>query len=304
MPTAQPGIFAEDSIHHYFLEYAIAADTDSTVLNAAIAEALRAAAGAPAAQLVFAAGDRLRQCFDTADIPDTLRPFATIEGWEAHRAPATQRELLFWIHGASPGPVFDCARRVHQVLASTAHLELDLPAFVYHDSRDLTGFIDGTANPTGADARAAALIPAGAPGTTGSFVLTQRWVHDLDAFHALPTAEQERVIGRTKADSVELSAEEMPAGAHVNRTDITVDGVPQEIYRRSVPYGTVQEHGLYFLAFACDLSRFRVLLEGMFGVSGDGEHDRLIEYSTPVTGSFWYAPPVETLEAAFGVRPA
>lgn len=233
-----------------------------------------------------------------------LRPFATIEGWEAHRAPSTQRELLFWIHGVNPSAVFDRARRVHRPLASVARLELDLPAFVYHNSRDLTGFIDGTANPTGADARAAALIPAGVPGTGGSFVLTQRWLHNLDAFHALPTAEQERVIGRTKADSVELSAEAMPAEAHVNRTDVTVDGVPQEIFRRSVPYGTVREHGLYFLAFACDLSRFTVLIERMFGLSDDGRHDRLIEFSTPVTGSFWYAPPQETLDAVFGAPPA
>jgi putative iron-dependent peroxidase len=120
-------------------------------------------------------------------------------------------------------------------------------------------------------------------------------VHDLDAFNAMPQAEQEQVIGRTKPDSIELEGDAMPASSHVSRTDVSEDGVALKIYRRSAPFGSVGRHGLYFLAFSCDPHRFDVQLRRMFGVSGDGEHDRLIEFSEPVSGSYWFAPSIEDL---------
>jgi putative iron-dependent peroxidase len=122
-------------------------------------------------------------------------------------------------------------------------------------------------------------------------------VHDSDAFLALPEPEQERVIGRTKPDSIELEGDAMPPDSHVSRTDVSVDGVPQKIYRRSVPFGSVGEHGLYFLAFACDLRRFEIQLRRMFGVADDGEHDRLIEFSKPTTGSYWFAPSEQAMRS-------
>ncbi len=140
-----------------------------------------------------------------------------------------------------------------------------------------------------------ALVPQGQPGAGGAFVLSQKWVHDLEAFGALPVAEQERVIGRSKADSIELEGAAMPADSHVSRSDVTLDGVAQKIYRRSTPFGGVAEHGLYFLAFSCELSRFEVQLRRMFGVSGDGLHDRLMAFSRPLTGSYWFAPAEDDL---------
>ncbi|MDH5749785.1 MAG: Dyp-type peroxidase, partial [Rhodospirillales bacterium] len=167
--------------------------------------------------------------------------------------------------------------------------------FLYRDSRDLTGFIDGTANPKGGDIQIAALIPEGSNEAGGALMLSQRWVHDLEAFGKVPVAEQERIIGRTKPDSIELEGDAMPPDSHVSRTDVKVGEIAQKIYRRSFPIGTAAEHGLYFLAFACDIGRFQVQLERMFGVAGDGVHDRLIEFSKPVTGSYWFAPSMETL---------
>ncbi len=98
-------------------------------------------------------------------------------------------------------------------------------------------------------------MPQRRPGAGGAFVLSQKWVHDLEAFRALPIPEQECVIGRTKADSIELEGAAMPATSHVSRTDVKVDGVAQKIYRRSTPFGGAAELGLYFLAFACELPR-------------------------------------------------
>jgi putative iron-dependent peroxidase len=167
---------------------------------------------------------------------------------------------------------------------------------VHRDSRDLTGFIDGSANPMTHEAPEAALIPDGQPGAGGAHVLVMRWIHDLDAFEQLPTREQERVIGRSKPSSIEMTGEALPPDAHIARVQIT-DPAGEElpIYRRSVPYGTVAEHGLYFVAFSADRSRFDHMLARMFGTDADGIHDRITDFSRPVTGSFYFAPSLTTL---------
>jgi putative iron-dependent peroxidase len=176
------------------------------------------------------------------------------------------------------------------------------PCFVHRDSRDLTGFIDGSANPMTHEAPEAALIPDGRPGAGGAHVLVMRWIHDLDAFEQLPTREQERVIGRSKPSSIEMTGEALPPDAHIARVQITdPEGDELPIYRRSVPYGTVAEHGLYFVAFSADRSRFDRMLARMFGLEPDGIHDRITDFSRPVTGSFYFAPSLSVL-AELGER--
>ena len=170
--------------------------------------------------------------------------------------------------------------------------------FRFRNSRDLTGFVDGSANPKG-DAQQAATLVQGGEYAGGSFVLAQRWVHDLSRFGSLPEADQERVIGRTKPDSIELERDAMVPDSHVSRTDLKRDGNAVKIYRRSCPVGTVRDAGLYFLAFSADPQRFRWLLDSMFGRTGDGLHDHLLHFSRPVTGSFFYAPPRNALLRAF-----
>jgi putative iron-dependent peroxidase len=122
-----------------------------------------------------------------------------------------------------------------------------------------------------------------------------RWVHDLAAFEQLSVADQQRVIGRTKADSVELPAAEKPPTAHIARVETSVDGRELEIFRRSVPYGTSQEHGLYFVAFSAERSRYDRMLGRMFGTSGDGIHDHLTDFSRPVSGAYYFAPSLNVL---------
>lgn len=213
------------------------------------------------------------------------------------RVPATQADLLVWVQAADRSHAFDVARAAHLTVSQAFRQQLEIDGFVYHDLRDLTGFVDGIGNPVGDKAQQAALVPAGQPGAGGSFVLTQKWVHNLIAFEQLPVNEQENVFGRTKADAVEFDDERMPNNSHVGRTDVDRDGVPQKIWRRSVPYGGTTEHGSYFVAFCCEQSRLDYLLRRMFAMNDDQVRDRLTEFSTPVNSSYWYAPTEDALAA-------
>jgi putative iron-dependent peroxidase len=165
----------------------------------------------------------------------------------------------------------------------------------------MTGFVDGTANPPTRTAPQVAMVPAGAPGEGGSHVLAMRWVHALDAFQRLPVAGQEAVIGRTKQESIELTDAVKPATAHIARVEVhDAGGSELAIFRRSVPYGSVAEHGLCFVAFSGDRLRFDVMLERMFGLADDGLRDRLTDFSRPVSGGYYFAPSLNALAEVGG----
>jgi putative iron-dependent peroxidase len=173
--------------------------------------------------------------------------------------------------------------------------------FIYRDGRDMTGFVDGSANPPTRTAPQVAMVPAGAAGEGGSHVLAMRWVHTLDPFARLPVADQEAVIGRTKQESIELSNTAKPATAHIARVEIhDAGGSELPIYRRSVPYGSVTEYGLYFVAFSGERSRFDVMLERMFGRADDGLRDRLTDFSRAVSGGYYFAPSLNALAEVGG----
>ena len=289
----QPGIFRDGFRHFHVLEFSLR----EGVTRGALVNALRAARVADSAELVsvVAFGPSCLAHLD-GDAP-AFKPFGAIHGRDGFVMPATPRDVMFWLQGRDTDVLFDAASRIADAFHGIATLDLELPCFTYHDSRDLTGFVDGSANPKGTAARNAALVPAGQPGEGGSYVFTQRWNHDLAAFRALPVAEQELVMGRTKTDSVELDEAHMPRSAHVARTDFKLDGEAMKIWRRSMPFGTAREHGLYFLAFSCRTGRFDVLLRRMAGDWEDGVRDRLTDFSTPVSGAYWYAPPRAKLDA-------
>ena len=296
MTTPQAGIFTEGNRAQHVLEYSARPGAPLADIKAALAHA-RSSVPAPVAH-VLALGPSLWARLARDRMPSGLSDFQPINGPKAH-APASQRDILVWLHGPAQDAVFDAATAVDHALRDVAVRELDLPGFTYHDSRDMTGFVDGTANPKDVAARkVAALIPDGEIGAGGAFVFSQRYIHNLDAFNALPVPEQERVFGRTKADSIELEGDAMPADAHVSRTDLKIDGQGQKMYRRSMPYGGAGEHGLYFLAFTCDQSRFATVLASMYGQSGDGVTDHLMSFSQAVTGSYWFAPSERDLATA------
>jgi len=219
----------------------------------------------------------------------SLAPMAELSGTK-FGMPSTQDDILFWLHGADVSDIYDQVMSIQNSLSGLAKLIVDQAAFTYHDSKDLIGFEDGTANPKD-DARIpVALIQNGSVNDNGAVVFTQKWQHSLEQFLALPIHEQEKVVGRTKVENIELEADDMPDDSHVSRTDVKLEGTAMKIFRRSAPYGNATEKGLMFLCFACEQRRVQIQLERMVGCSGDGLSDHLMKYSTPVTGSYWYAP--------------
>lgn len=296
MIVPQFGIFAQGTIAHEFIEFDLRPDTDMSLATAALSRLRAPAVSAGGVNLVVAFGSDLWRSVAPDHEPEELAPFQPIGRPGGHHAPATQHDFWLWISGSSQDVVFEHAREAVKAVRDVSVVATDQPCFVHRDSRDLTGFIDGTANPMTDEAPQAALIPQGRPGAGGSHVLVMRWMHDLDAFEALPVAEQERVFGRTKADSLELEGAAKPQNAHISRAEVTdASGEELQIYRRSVPYGTVGEHGLYFVAFSADRVHFERMLSRIFGLEADGLHDRLTDYSRPVSGAFYFAPSLTLL---------
>jgi putative iron-dependent peroxidase len=300
MTTPQPGIFAQGTRSHHYLEYDLRPDaTRGEVVNvlAALREPPVTAGGA---NLVLGLSRRALELLDGGSdggggVPAALRPFDAIAG-PGGTAPATQHDVWLWIHGTNSDVTVDVGRAATVALAPVATLAHELPAFVYKESRDFSGFIDGTENPPVWEAPLVAAVPDG-PGAGGSYVLVMQFVHDLGAFHALPEEEQERVIGRTKDDSEELDDAVKPGNAHISRVVIEdEDGEELEIYRRSTPWGNVREQGLNFVGFSNDLGLLDEMLGRMYGTRGDGPTDRILEFTQAVTGAYYFAPSLHDLQ--------
>ena len=203
--------------------------------------------------------------------------------------PATQHDALVWLSGSSYDVIFDMARTVIHDLASLASLGQETSSWSYRHDRDLTGFIDGTENPTLLDAPMDALLPEEVPGAAGSVLLLQKWKHNVTAWESLPVTQQERIMGRTKPDSIEL--ENKPTDSHVARTDQDEFG---HIFRRNMPYGNVDDHGTMFVGFSADQKRLSRMLDSMAGMV-NGTRDALTRFTEPLTGSYYFVPSVESL---------
>ncbi len=300
MATPQAGIVALGTRTHHHLEYDVRADSADADIASALARLGEPSVTGGGSNVVIGFGAVLWGRLATS-APSDLGVFEPIEGLDGHSAPSTQHDIWVWIHGTGVDGVLDTAAAITAAFAPVADLTDETDCFVYHDSRDLTGFIDGTANPGANGAASVALIAEGLPGAGGSHVIAQRWVHDIDSFDELNLESQQHVFGRTKADSVALPREVRPADAHIMRAELLDDdGEEREIYRRSVPFGNVGERGLYFLGFSCERGRFDGMLSQMFGTNSDGIHDRLLDFTRAVTGSYYFAPSVEDLTAVSG----
>jgi putative iron-dependent peroxidase len=203
--------------------------------------------------------------------------------------PATQHDALVLLSGSAYDVLFDMARTVIRDLAGLASLGKETSSWSYRHDRDLTGFIDGSENPTLLDAPSAALLPEGVPGAAGSVLLLQKWKHKTAEWEALSDDRQEQIMGRTKADSIEL--ENKPEDSHVARTDQDEFG---NIFRRNMPYGDVQAHGTMFVGFSADQQRLSKMLESMAGLV-TGKRDALTRFTEPLTGAYYFVPSVEGL---------
>ena len=188
--------------------------------------------------------------------------------------------------------IFDVSRQVIAQLEGLASLAEETSSWPYQHDRDLTGFIDGTENPNLIDAPEVALIAEGSAGAFGTILLLQKWAHDVTAWEGLPVADQERIIGRRKLDSVEF--ENKAPDSHVASTDQDRFG---KIFRRNMPYGTVTSHGTMFVGFSADQKRLSGMLESMAGLT-TGVRDALTRYTRPLTGAYYFVPSTESLRRA------
>ncbi|MFT5284560.1 MAG: putative iron-dependent peroxidase [Planctomycetota bacterium] len=204
--------------------------------------------------------------------------------------PSTPCSLWVWLRGDDRGELVHRTRAISQFIAAAFLLEEVIDSFQYGESMDLTGYIDGTENPEGDAALEAAFVSNEGSGMNGgSFVAVQQWVHDLDSFGDLELWERDSVIGRRIRDNVEI--EDAPESAHVKRTAQENFDPEAFILRRSMPWADAACEGLVFVAFGKSFDAFEALLRRMVGLD-DGIRDALLSYSRPVTGSYFWCPPV------------
>ena len=293
--TPQPGIFALGTPEHCYLELDLrpgATPEDLVRAVAGLAEPLSTTGGV---NLVAGFRPELWAGLAPDDAPAGAAGWdQDLVGVEGFTLPATQRDAWAWVAGGDRTAVFDNTRAVLAAVAPVSTVVRETTGWVYRHDRDLTGFIDGTENPSLLTAPEVAAVPAGEPGAGASVVLFQLWRHDTDAWERAGRHAQELAMGRTKADSVELDEQHMPASSHVSRNTLEKDGVEQHIFRRNVAYGSVTDHGTAFVGFAAEQWRLTEMLRRMAGIP-DGIRDELTRYVVPFTGAYYTVPAVEAL---------
>ncbi|BDU38101.1 Dyp-type peroxidase [Vibrio nigripulchritudo] len=219
-------------------------------------------------------------------MPGELEPFREL-GKGDIIAPATDVDFLVHCHSDRHDLHFFVLRKFLTPIAEHVELVDETYGYRYLDSRDMTDFVDGTENPKGDQRHDVAIIPEG-DFAGGSYVMVQRFVHNLPAWNRLNVSAQEKVVGRTKPDSIEL--DNVPAASHVGRVDIKEEGKGLKIVRHSLPYGSMSgEHGLLFIAYCQTLHNFKAMLESMYGET-DGKTDQLLRFTSAVTGAYFFAP--------------
>jgi putative iron-dependent peroxidase len=254
----------------------------------------------PEAELTCIAGigallwDRL---FDRR--PADLHPFPQLTG-ARHVAVSTPGDLLFHLRAHRFDMCFELAQLLAGRLAGTGRVVDEVHGFKSFDERDLLGFVDGTENPEGSAAQASVLIAEEDPAFAGgSYVIVQKYLHDLGAWNVLSTEQQEAAIGRTKLNDVELPDDQKPANSHVAlNTIIDDDGRQRQIVRANMPFGSVGsgEFGTYFIGYAGNPDVTEQMLRNMFIGDPPGNHDRILDFSTAVTGNLFFVPSAAFLD--------
>ena len=207
-------------------------------------------------------------------------------------APSSDVDVLIHCHSNRHDLHFYLLRKFFAQVSEDVAVIDETYGYRYLDSRDMTDFVDGTENPKDAQREEVAIISQG-EFAGGSYVMVQRFIHNLPSWNRLNVSAQEKVIGRTKPDSIEL--DDVPAASHVGRVDIKEEGKGLKIVRHSLPYGSVSgEHGLLFIAYCNTLHNFKAMLESMYGAT-DGKTDQLLRFTKAVTGAYFFAPSSEML---------
>jgi putative iron-dependent peroxidase len=253
-----------------------------------------------ALQVVAAIGSDAWDRLFAGPRPSELHPFVELAG-ARHRAPATEGDLLFHIRSNRMDLSFEYATQVMARLGGAVKVADEVQGFRYFDERDLMGFVDGTESPQGPPAVTAAIVDADADPdfAGGSYVIVQKYLHDMASWNTLSVEEQERVIGRTKLSDIELPDDVKPANSHVALNTVTgPDGDELSIVRANMPFGSPGqgEFGTYYIAYSATPSVTELMLENMFIGRPPGNTDRILDFSTAVTGGLFFAPDADFLE--------
>ena len=231
--------------------------------------------------------------------PAGLHPFIELRSGPRY-APATLGDLLFHIRAARMDLCFELATQIMARLSGAVTVADEVHGFRYFEHRDLLGFVDGTENPAGQLAFDSVIIGAEDPAYAGgSYVIVQKYLHDMGAWNALPTEQQEQVIGRTKLADIELDDDVKPSYAHNALTTITENGTEVKIVRDNMPFGSVAagEYGTYFIGYSRSPATTELMLRNMFIGLPEGNYDRILDVSTAVTGGLFFVPPAPLLES-------
>jgi putative iron-dependent peroxidase len=231
--------------------------------------------------------------------PAELHPFTELAG-PRHRAPATPGDLLFHIRATAMDLCFEFGMQVMARLSGAVTVVDEVHGFRYFEQRDIIGFVDGTESPAGAAGEEATLVGAEDPDFTGgSYVIVQKYLHDMDGWNALTIEEQENAVGRTKLDDIEMPDDEKPANSHVALNTVTdPDGTQRQILRANMPFGDIGrgEFGTYFIGYAATPTVTEQMLRNMFLGDPPGVTDRILDFSTAVTGGLFFAPSADFLD--------
>jgi putative iron-dependent peroxidase len=294
MALPQNGLFALGTLAHSYLEFGIVAGSDVRDVVAAAAGLSESHTTLGGVNLVLGLRPDLWRSLRPDRCPSDLTGYdAPVIGPDGFEMPATQCDLFIWIAAGSYDVVFDAVIELSAALDGLATVVAQTDGWTYHRDLDLTGFIDGTENPSLAEAPRLVLVPEGHPGAGGSVLLVQKWLHDSAAWTALSVGEQEQVMGRTKPDSVELA--DRPESSHVARTDQESFG---DILRRNTAYGSAQEHGTMFVGFSATQRPLAAMLDSMAGIGG--VRDALTRFARPLTGAYYFIPALDDLAVPAG----
>ena len=292
MATPQTGIFALGTASHAYLEMDLLPGADASTALSTVASLREPRTTIGGVNVVVGFRPELWAAVvpdgATGDLEGFDRPVIGLGGYEL---PATQHDIVVWLSGSGYDVVFDLSRTVVMALSPLAGLAHEMVGWPYHHDLDLTGFIDGSENPSLVEATGVVTIPDGAPGEGGSVLLLQQWEHDAIGWESLPVTAQEAIIGRRKADSTELDPR--PTTSHVARTDQDDFG---KIFRRNIAYGTLLRHGTIFVGFCREQRTLAAMLDSMIGL-GDGPPDQLTTVTRPLTGAYYFVPSAEALAA-------
>jgi len=286
MTNTQNGILQLPPKHARYLSFYLEADSATPEkVKLALQELSELVDGE---RLLIGIGSSLLHVMDVSIQGVRLFPVMSGPGFDI---PSTPAALWCWLRGDDRGELYHLSREIEQGLFPVFNLGHVLDSFMFSDSRDLTGYEDGTENPQGGDAIAAAIVSGQGAGMDGSsFVAVQQWVHDLDVFQDKSLQEQDDIIGRRQVDNEEF--DDAPASAHVKRTAQESFDPEAFILRRSMPWVEGTDAGLNFIAFGKSFDAFEAILNRMVG-HDDGITDALFSFSRPVTGAYFWCPPMK-----------